>query len=209
MEPLLTDPKLSITYTNDGGTEEEDDTYSESVDVPNGAALESDDSSFIQFERSGKSTELNNEPNKISTEKAVVVKFKRQNSLNFDRSQQPYLKLKWATLYIQMSMCHMTLREWLDIRNKTDGFQIFYENFMATKYFNAPELSRRFSNEENACLKRQKSNEPMDLSDDDVEESPNYLDVVKNIFGQLLDGLDYIHSQVQTIYLHSFFFETN
>lgn len=90
-----------------------------------------------------------------------------------------------------MAMCHMTLREWLDLRNKSDDFQTFYEDFLNAKYFNAPTLSRRYSNEDIAHLRQQNSN----LSDDDAEECPHYLDVVKNIFGQLLDGLDYIHSQ--------------
>lgn len=186
----MTDPTQNKNYPNDGYTEEGDDSYSESAEVPNGDANESDDSSFIVFE---KSSELN-ETSKKSTEKGAVVKFNRQNSLNFDRSQQPYLKLKWATLYIQMAMCHMTLREWLDLRNKSDCFQEFYENFLTTKYLNDPVLSRRLSSNGNIYMKRQNSNEPMDLSED-AETSPNYLDVVKNIFGQLIDGLDYIHSQ--------------
>lgn len=193
LEPLLTDPKQNINYPNDGYTEEGDDSYSESVEVANGVANESDDSSFIQFERSEKSPD-HNETNRKSTDKGAVVKFTRQNSLNFDRSQQPYLKLKWATLYIQMAMCHMTLREWLDLRNKSDNFQEFYQDFLNTTYLNAPELSRRLSSNGNTCMNRQNSNEPMDLSED-AEASPHDLDVVKNIFGQLLEGLDYIHSQ--------------
>lgn len=183
MEPLLTDPKQNINYPNDNQTEDEDYSTSESFEGSNGNKLESDDSSFIQFERSEKSSEVQSESIKKSTQKGAVVKFHRQSSLNFDRSQQPYVKLKWATLYIQMAMCHMTLREWLDLRNKADNFQIFYEDFLAEKYFNGPTLSRRNSSESSS------------LNDGDVEESPQHLDVVKNIFGQLLDGLDYIHQQ--------------
>lgn len=87
-----------------------------------------------------------------------------------------------------MAMCHMTLREWLDLRNKADDFQTFYADFIAAKYQNAPALSRRHSDED--------SSEHSSLNVADVEEeSPHYLDVVKNIFSQLLDGLDYIHAQ--------------
>lgn len=197
LEPLLTDPQQSINYPNDGQTEDDDESYSESAEVANGSAIESDDSSFIQFERSGKSADTNTETNKNSTptRKGAIVKFTRQNSLNFDQSQQPHLKLKWATLYIQMAMCHMTLREWLDLRNKSDCFKAFYVDFLTTNYFNGSILNPQLSNEDNGYLQRQNSSEPMDLSDDDIEESPHHVDVVKNIFGQLLDGLDYIHSQ--------------
>lgn len=192
LEPLLTDPQQSINGPTDNCTEDDDYTSSESVDGPNGNTVESDDSSFIQFERSGKSMDAHSEKSiEQSTKKGAMVKLYRQSSLNFDRSQQPYLKLKWATLYIQMAMCHMTLREWLDLRNKSDDFSTFYEGFVSAKYFNDPTLSSRYSNEESTRLKQQNSQ----LSDDDAAESPDYLDVVKNIFGQLLDGLDYIHSQ--------------
>lgn len=195
LEPLLTDPKQNINYPNDNNTEDEEYTSSESVEGPNGNTMESDDSSFIQFERSEKSNELHNDSDRKSTQKDAVVKFHRQSSLNFDRSQQPYLKLKWATLYIQMAMCHMTLREWLDLRNKADNFQIFYDDFLTAKYFNAPPLNRRFSCEESTHLQRQNSSESSNLNDSsDVDESPHYLDVVKNIFSQLLNGLDYIHN---------------
>lgn len=189
LEPLLTDPKQSINY-NDNNTEDEEYTSSESVEGSNGNTIESDDSSFIQFERSEKSTSVHTESKQKSAEKGAVVKFRRQGSLNFDRSKQPYLKLKWATLYIQMSMCHMTLREWLDLRNKSDDFQIFYEEFLAAKYFNTPTLTRRYSSEDSDSLNRQDSEE------DNAEESSHFLNVVKNIFGQILNGLEYIHSMV-------------
>ncbi len=163
----------------------------------NGNTIESDDSSFIQFERSETSSKVHDCSDEKSSQKAAVVKFRRQSSLNFDRSQQPYLKLKWATLYIQMAMCHMTLREWLDQRNKSDNFQTFYENFLSKKYFNVPGLSRLYSSEESPHLNRKDSSESnSSLDDDDAGESPHNLDVVKNIFSQLIDGLDYIHSQV-------------
>lgn len=108
LEPLLTDPQQQINHPNDNPTEDEDYSTSESMEGPNRTILESDDSSFIQFERSEKSMEVPDESNK-STQKRAVVKFHRQSSLNFDRSQQPYLKLKWATLYIQMAMCHVSI----------------------------------------------------------------------------------------------------
>lgn len=191
---MLTDPKQTISHPTDNFTEDDDYTSSESVEGANGNSIESDDS-FIQFERSEKSNEVRDDSNNKSTQKGAVVKFHRQSSLNFDRSQQPYLKLKWATLYIQMAMCHMTLREWLDLRNKADNFDTFYENFLAGKLFNGPSIDRRQSCEGSSQLNRQESSDSSSL-DDDVDESPRHLDVVKTIFSQLLDGLDYIHSQV-------------
>lgn len=92
----MTDPKQTINHSQDNYTEEDDYTSSESVEAGNGNTVESDDSSFIQFERSEKSAELHDES--MSKQSGAVVKFRRQNSLNFDRSQQPHLKLKWATL---------------------------------------------------------------------------------------------------------------
>ncbi|XP_037031845.1 eukaryotic translation initiation factor 2-alpha kinase 1-like [Bradysia coprophila] len=193
LEPLLTDPKQTINHP-DNCTEDEEYTYSESVEVANGNTIESDDSSFIQFERSENSSEIHDDTNKTSSQKGAVVKFQRQSSLNFDRSQQPYLKLKWATLYIQMAMCHMTLREWLDLRNKSDNFETFYENFVAAKFCNPPTLDRRYSGGDGPQAASRQDSSESSSSESYIEEYPQNLDVVRNIFSQLLDGLDYIHS---------------
>lgn len=95
-----------------------------------------------------------------------------------------------------MAMCHMTLREWLDIRNKTDNFQMFYENFLAKKYFNAPTLGQQYLSDDSSHTSHDDSSESSSLDCEGDDESPSHLDVVKNIFGQLLSGLEYIHSQV-------------
>lgn len=50
-------------------------------------------------------------------------------SLEFNEAQ-PHLKLKWATLYIQMSFRPLTLRTWLDERNKHPDFSTFYQQFV-------------------------------------------------------------------------------
>jgi eukaryotic translation initiation factor 2-alpha kinase 1 len=42
--------------------------------------------------------------------------------------KKPHIKLKWAVLYIQMSMCHLTLRKFLDNRNESEDLELFYQN---------------------------------------------------------------------------------
>lgn len=114
-----------------------------------------DTSDFIEFQRS----EGFQSESSISEKK--IVKFNR--SLSYE-GNQPELKLRWATLYIQMSLCQLTLREWLDLRNKNKNFDEFYSEFI--------------------------QNDPI-IDDGPIE----HLNVVNNIFNQLINGLIYIHSR--------------
>ncbi|XP_052861877.1 LOW QUALITY PROTEIN: eukaryotic translation initiation factor 2-alpha kinase 1-like [Anopheles cruzii] len=70
----------------------------------------------------------------------------------------PHLTLEWATLYIQMPLCHLTLREWLDERNAFKDFDQFYIKFQ--------------------------------------QKGPvQHVDVVLDVFQQLLNALNYIHAR--------------
>ncbi|XP_055531049.1 eukaryotic translation initiation factor 2-alpha kinase 1-like [Wyeomyia smithii] len=117
---------------------------------------------------------------------------------------QPHVKLKWATLYIQMTLCHLTLREWLDDRNRFDCFEQFYAGFIRRPPRNCPtsaipknSFCRQTSSRSGDIIEPQgptTSNLPSPASQE-VNNSPQHLDVVTDVLNQLLNGLTYIHSR--------------
>lgn len=94
------------------------------------------------------------------------------------------VNLKWATLYIQMTFCQQTLKQWLDERNEKMS------------------LSRKSSAD--LGLHHSDSNDSTDLnnlSSPLLNTSTNYpltwthVDVLIDMFTQLVRGLHYIHSR--------------
>lgn len=92
-----------------------DMVYEESEEIYD---KESDTVNVIQ---SFKKSQTNTYSSYNSSEKLV-------NSVD-ENSVVPYVKLKWATLFIQMKLCQQTLRHWLDERNKFNDLFEFYKNF--------------------------------------------------------------------------------
>lgn len=88
------------------------------------------------------------------------------------------VNLKWATLYIQMTFCQQTLKQWLDERN----------NHVA--------LSRKSSEE--LTLTHSDSTESVDFDSQSHYNYPaawTHIDVLIDMFTQLVRGLHYIHSR--------------
>ncbi|XP_053685054.1 eukaryotic translation initiation factor 2-alpha kinase 1-like [Sabethes cyaneus] len=119
---------------------------------------------------------------------------------------QPHVKLKWATLYIQMTLCHLTLREWLDDRNRFDCFEQFYAGFIRRPLRDRPtsaiprnsfcrQTSSRNSNSTVAEPPGPTSSNRPSPTTQEINNSPQHLDVVTDVLNQLLNGLTYIHSR--------------
>lgn len=134
-----------------------------------------------------------------------------KGNLEFDESQ-PHLKLKWATLYIQMSFRPLTLRTWLDERNKHNNFNEFYQKFIEKSVqqwdriiIEEDEDDEMNQNATNGAVTKFNSQEAArrrisaSLSSTSLEKTLaktwDSLDVTLNIFTQALSGLRYIHLQ--------------
>lgn len=166
--------------------------------------LQDDTDDFsIQFEDSnGDRTDENNQ-------QLAELEDARGSLINLEESQ-PHVKLKWATLYIQMTLCHLTLREWLDDRNRFPCFEEFYHNFLrcprrdCTTTANprnsfcrqTSKLSSGSSSGDSGPLIEPKSSMPSPPQDDkSANHTPQHLDVITDVLQQLLNGLTYIHSR--------------
>lgn len=87
------------------------------------------------------------------------------------------VNLRWATLYIQMTYCQQTLKQWLDNRNQHMT------------------ISRKGS--EDFTLHHSDSAESACLESPDVNYPSNWtpIDILIDMFTQLVKGLHYIHSR--------------
>lgn len=111
------------------------------------------------------------------------------------------LQLKWATLYIQMAFRPLTLRHWLDKRNKNDNFDDFYRKFVLKS---VEDLERSVVEVQeipstsavtpinNRIVRRRASSMSLEL-ERKLTTQFNIFDVAMNIFSQALNGLRYIH----------------
>lgn len=172
-------------------------------------------SDFIQFEHSDGTIQQDDRSD--SPDKLLCEYKNRKISIE---CSQPHVKLKWATLFIQMTLCQITLKEFLDKRNKSDDYEEFYVNFIqeqrmltqmrtnsgfcvssslyesSTETFKPDDSTTTFTHTETY-----QSRSFSESSSDDTydrtwfPERPTHLDVVTDIFTQLLNGLSYIHSR--------------
>lgn len=165
--------------------------------------LQDDTDDFsIQFEDSnGDRTDENNQ-------QLAELEDARGSLISLEESQ-PHVKLKWATLYIQMTLCHLTLREWLDDRNRFPCFEEFYHNFLrcprrdCTTTANprnsfcrqTSKLSSSSSGDSGPLIEPISSMPSPPQDDKSANHTPQHLDVITDVLQQLLNGLTYIHSR--------------
>lgn len=202
LEPLLIDPNESRSIEHTIATtmnSDEIDDYSTTIHTVESnkcpISLEHHDqhdetSDFIEFERDGDDDdddaefeEDQKQPVQIEPKK-VIYKYRQQQSIQFDNNSQPHVQLKWATLYIQMSLCQLTLRDWLDARNKAPNFEQYYKDFVRESM--KSKVYRRLSNNDDDDVYEKKI-------DDNEISSLTHSHVVLNMLSQLLSGLEYIH----------------
>ncbi|XP_058832900.1 eukaryotic translation initiation factor 2-alpha kinase 1-like [Topomyia yanbarensis] len=155
----------------------------------------------IQFEHSQDAMEENNQ-------QLAELEEARGSVFSIEESQ-PHVKLKWATLYIQMTLCHITLREWLDDRNRLACFDEFYAQFLRSprRAFPASAIPKNSfcrqtssSVSSNSCGEQTTEGTSTNISspkqdEKDLNNSLQHLDVVADVLNQLLNGLTYIHSR--------------
>ncbi|EAT48039.1 AAEL000884-PA [Aedes aegypti] len=197
-ETACSDSLGQKAYLWDGVSRKRKSTLNDSLKLQD----DTDDFS-IQFEDSnGDRTDENNQ-------QLAELEDARGSLINLEESQ-PHVKLKWATLYIQMTLCHLTLREWLDDRNRFPCFEEFYHNFLrcprrdCTTTANprnsfcrqTSKLSSGSSSGDSGPLIEPKSSMPSPPQDDkSANHTPQHLDVITDVLQQLLNGLTYIHSR--------------
>lgn len=205
LEPIMCDPGgktlLSGTTMDDGLTtmDEDEDEYSESIletksrtwdHCGNTFSKVSEDEStdFIQFERS------ETDGQSFSRTSGAVCKYSvasEQAHVILNDSSQPHINLKWATLFIQMSLCQLTLREWLDNRNRCPNFEDFYEPFLESCQQLTPKSTRE-------ALLNFATNSHLHentIFDATTKALPSQIDVAHEIFSQIINGLCYIHTR--------------
>ncbi|ETN61510.1 eukaryotic translation initiation factor 2 alpha kinase 1 [Anopheles darlingi] len=218
IEPLLSPGKGSTTngsFSAMDDDEEEDDEDEQEFSATNALVSSLSDSlrrpeheseEFILFE--GGSSDGGERP---GTGTGSGSERDSRNQIAEIDDTQPHINLKWATLFIQMTLCHLTLREWLDRRNAASDFEQFYVDFLQNRFCDdravTPAIARNsFCRQSSQLSSRtvdsipEESNSRRDseCSSKDgsiVEEHVQHLDVVLDVFQQLLNGLNYIHSR--------------
>ncbi|XP_072936562.1 eukaryotic translation initiation factor 2-alpha kinase 1-like [Epargyreus clarus] len=134
--------------------------------------------SFDNFDNSVSSEESDSESDEESytpKENNAVCKLLTAN--DFENCSR--VNLKWATLYIQMTFCQQTLKQWLDERN----------HHMILSRKGSEELTLHHSDSsDSACLESP-------ISPDIYPVAGTSIGVVVDMFTQLVRGLHYIHSK--------------
>lgn len=105
----------------------------------------------------------------------VLCKLDQSNNKLRHRVEVSQINLKWATLYIQMSLCQKTLKTWLEERNI-----MAFTNLESS--ISAPESPLMYS-----------PNIITDSAEPQFSMCSSYMDTVIDILTQLTQGLHYIH----------------
>lgn len=205
LEPLLSEPTTKNRL--EGGEGDDDDDADDDDDEEEGEEdssmcssygrqrqhyEEEESSEFIQFERSSESADAAAASSAVICKYSEKIKTHSSSLLVATAAEQPHVNLKWATLFIQMSLCQLTLREWLDQRNQHEhDFDHFYRQFCQKMSPTAPVEPTFLSTHHRR----------RDDDDDDVvvvvDERPMVTmeSVSLEIFDQLVNGLSYIHAR--------------
>lgn len=192
LEPLLEEPKnkrdgiIDLNGMTDNDEEDDEETDNGvSVSVTESSIVFEESSEFIQFEAtSGASQSMRSiSERKSSTNNQQLTRFQETT---------PHLNLKWATLYIQMTLCQWTLRQWMDERNKCDDFAEFYQKTWHQMTADHPQRTNSASN-----LRLVVPATPSDATpaEQQCPISRDYVQTAHDIFQQIVTGLDYIHGR--------------
>ncbi|CAH2105059.1 unnamed protein product [Euphydryas editha] len=139
-------------------------------------------SDFIVFEGSknvdsseSSNEDLVSEDDSSSSEQNAVCKL--LSSKEYENCSR--VNLKWATLYIQMTYCQQTLKQWLDERN--DHIIISRKNSEDLTFHHSD------STDSNCC--------ESSFGDCNYPVAWTRIDILVDMFTQLVRGLHYIHSK--------------
>lgn len=234
------DSKISTTNTTTNAEDDESDSESENSEsdmdtrgthlkLPPNDRGHDESSDFIQFQRTNDDHDNNDDDDAVdganfsamhSHDKRLCKPTKNRPNNNFPpagfefNEAQPHLKLKWATLYIQMTYRPLTLRTWLDDRNKhPEHFSVFYQKFIKQSI---QQWDRTMANQDddndvfnqtgaaNGAIAKYSdrisrhitSVSPVSpILEKNLSKTWNTCDVSLDIFVQALSGLRYIHLQ--------------
>lgn len=216
----------TTTITDDDESDSESDSsesdneiYQSHLRLPTNLRGREESSDFIQFQTTGDDNDDAVDGANLSAMKATTPDQRickptanqtnnnlLPGGLEFNESQ-PHLKLKWATLYIQMSFRPLTLRAWLDERNKHPDFNIFYQKFIrqsvqqwertvTVDYDGVGSTVEAGAIAEYSDRIRRHVTVPLSPTlEINCSKTWDMLDVTLDIFVQALSGLRYIHLQ--------------
>lgn len=137
---------------------------------------------IISFENSNSFEDLSNSNEELYTSESEedtksthdVAMCKLFSGEDYDNCSR--VNLKWATLYIQMTFCQQTLKQWLDERN----------NHMALSRKSSDDMTIHHSDSNDSCIESPDLKHPV---------SWTHIDLLIDMFTQLVKGLHYIHSR--------------
>lgn len=129
--------------------------------------------------------------------RAVCRQNKAKNEVKLD-AKKPIdnSKQKWSILYIQMTYRPLTLRAWLDNRNRCEHFSEFYKKFIL-KYISQ---SDRIENVDTEAERTSDENRPIVIAsgpalNECLAKRWTADEVTMNIFTQVLCALNHLHLQ--------------